>query len=231
MARQVETGAGEPDIAGQAPARGESRWPMALAVIAAIVLTVLLPDQLRAGPVWLLPSLAGLLLVALVVGDPGRISRRSSILRILSIGLVGVLALEALWTTYLLVDELIRGGNLTNSADELLDAGALVWVLNNIAFSLLYWELDGGGAAQRLFHPRRSPDIAFPQDLNPHVAPDGWRPRFVDFLYLGFTNATAFSPTDAMPLAPWAKLTMAGQAVISLVILGLVVARAVNVFS
>jgi hypothetical protein len=231
MAQEVERGTEQREIDDGFPATGERRWPMALAVIAAMALTVLLPDQLRAGPVWLLPGLAGLLLVALVLGDPGRISRRSSILRALSIGLVGLLVLAALWSTYLLVDELIHGGNLTNSADELLDAGALVWLLNNVAFSLLYWELDGGGAAERLFHPRRYPDIAFPQDLNPDTAPKGWRPRFVDFLYLGFTNATAFSPTDAMPLAPWAKLTMALQAVISLVILGLVVARAVNVFS
>jgi hypothetical protein len=212
-------------------ATGEPRWPMAAAVMAAIVLTVLLPRQLRPGPVWLAPSLEGVLLLALIVGDPGRISRRSPILRGLSIGLVSLLVLGGLWSTALLVNELIHGGSLTNSADELLAAGASVWVVNNIAFSLLYWELDGGGAAERLFHPRRYPDIAFPQDLNPHIAPEGWAPRFVDFLYLGFTNATAFSPTDAMPLAPWAKMAMTLQAVISLVILGLVVARAVNVFS
>jgi hypothetical protein len=204
---------------------------MAVAVLAAMALTILLPKELRLGPVWLVPSVVGLLLLALILGDPGRISRRSRILRGLSIGLVSLLAVDALWSTGLLVNELIHGGSLTNSADELLDAGACVWVLNNIAFSLLYWELDSGGAAERLVRPRRYPDLAFPQELNPQVAREGWRPRFVDYLYLGFTNATAFSPTDAMPLAPWAKLTMALQAVTSLVILGLVVARAVNVFS
>jgi hypothetical protein len=77
----------------------------------------------------------------------------------------------------------------------------------------------------------RYPELGFPQLLNPHVAPPGWRPRFVDYLYLGFTNATAFSPTDVMPLVPWAKVAMALQSVISLTILGLVIARAVNVFS
>jgi hypothetical protein len=215
----------------QVAATGEPRWPMAAAVIVAMFLTVLLPKELRPFPVWLVPSLGGLLLAALIRGDPGRISRRSAMLRGLSIGLVSLLVVSAIWSTVLLVNELIHGGSLTNSADELLEAGACVWVLNNIAFSLLYWELEGGGAAARLVGSRRHPDIAFPQDLNPHTAPEGWRPRFVDFLYLGFTNATAFSPTDAMPLAPWAKMAMALQAVISLVILGLVVARAVNVFS
>jgi hypothetical protein len=204
---------------------------MAGAVLAAIVLTILLPKELRPGPAWLAPGLEGLLLIALIVVDPGKISRTSPLLRALAIGLVGLLVLGALLSTCLLVDELIHGGKLTNSANELLDAGASVWILNNIAFSLLYWQLDGGGAAERILRPRRYPDIAFPQNLNPEIAPEGWRPRFVDFLYLGFTNATAFSPTDAMPLAPWAKLAMSLQAVISLVILGLVVARAVNVFS
>ena len=75
------------------------------------------------------------------------------------------------------------------------------------------------------------PDIAFPQQLNPHVAASGWRPRFIDYLYLGFTNATALSPTDAMPLAPWAKIAMTVQSVISLALLALVIANAVNVLS
>jgi hypothetical protein len=104
-------------------------------------------------------------------------------------------------------------------------------VSNNIAFALLFWELDGGGAAARAHHVRDHPDLAFPQLLNPRIAPAHWRPRFIDYLYLGFTNATAFSPTDVMPLVPWAKITMAVQSVISIAILGLVIARAVNVFT
>jgi hypothetical protein len=224
---RAQEGTGEPPAA----VTGEHWWPMACTVLVVIGLTVLLPNALRPGPVWLAPGLEGVLLVALILGDRGRISDRSPRLRVLSICLVGLLVLGALWSTGWLVNELIHGGKLTNSPDELLDAGGLVWVLNNIAFSLLYWELDGGGPAERLYHPRRYPDIAFPQDLNPHAAPEGWTPRFIDFLYLGFTNATAFSPTDAMPLAGWAKSAMTLQAVTSLMILGLVVARAVNVFS
>ena len=106
-----------------------------------------------------------------------------------------------------------------------------MWLSNIIAFSLLYWELDEGGAAARLFSGRRRPDLAFPQELNPGVRVEGWRPVFVDYLYLGFTNATAFSPTDVMPLVPWAKIAMMVQSMISLIVLGLVIARAVNVFS
>jgi hypothetical protein len=150
---------------------------------------------------------------------------------VFSICLVGVLAFDALWSTARLVDELIHGGAITQSAEELLQAGAVVWVSNNLAFSLLYWELDDGGPAARLWRPRRFPDLAFPQELTPGLAPEGWKPRFLDYLYLAVTNATAFSPTDVMPLAPWAKTAMAVQSLISLTVLGLVIARAVNVLS
>ena len=222
---QAEKGDGRDEVVG------ESRWPMAGAVIAAMVLTALLPEEVRKSPSWLLLLVEGLLLVALVFGDPGRISRRSRWLRALSIGLVSVLVLSALWATIALIDDLIEGGPTTNSAGDLLAAGSLVWVSNNLAFALLYWELDGGGAAARVHERPRRIDLAFPQEINPRLAPANWQPRFIDYLYLSFTNATAFSPTDVMPLAPWAKIAMTVQAVISLAILGLVIARAVNVFA
>ena len=210
---------------------GEPRWHMGGAVVAALVLVVLLPDGERIGPPWLLPLLSGLLLVALIAGDPGKIDRRSNGLRVVSIALVFVLVANSLWATAQLIDALINGGKETNSASALLAAGTTVWVSNCLAFALLYWELDSGGAAARAHRIPDHPDFAFPQQLNPDVAPVGWRPRFVDYLYLGFTNATAFSPTDAMPLAPWAKLAMIVQSLISLALLGLVIARAVNVFT
>ena len=89
--------------------------------------------------------------------------------------------------------------------------------------------LDGGRPESRFLAPREFPQLSFPPQLNPGVAPRGWRPEFFDYLYLGFTDATAFSPTDVMPLARWAKLAMTVQAVSSLMILGLVIARAVNI--
>jgi hypothetical protein len=210
---------------------GEPRWPMAGAVVAAIVLTLLLPDEVRQGPGWVLPSIEGALLIALIAGDPGKIDRRSGLLRVLSVLLVAVLVLAALWATGLLIDDLIHGGKETNSASDLLSAGSTVWVSNNIAFTLLYWELDGGGPAARAHGLPRYMDLGFPQQMSPQLAPPGWRPRFIDYLYLGFTNATAFSPTDVMPLSPRAKIAMTVQAVVSLAILGLVIARAVNVFA
>jgi hypothetical protein len=204
---------------------------MSAAVAAAMVLTILMPDEVRLGPNWLLPTVEGVLLLALIVADPVAISRRSRLLRTTSIGLVLVLVFGSLWATGSLIDDLIHGGPETNSASDLLEAGSIVWVSNNIAFALLYWDLDGGGAAERALDPSRRIDFAFPQEMNPRLASPDWRPRFIDYLYLGFTNATALSPTDVMPLVPWAKLAMMLQSFISLSILALVIARAVNVFS
>jgi uncharacterized membrane protein len=232
MRRRTMSSGSQPAVLDEAePRAAEARWPMAGAVIAAMILVFLSPDAVRPGPNWLVPLLACGLLVALVVGDPGRIDRRSNALRVLSIVLVSLLVINALWTTGELIADLISGGPETNSASDLLAAGTIVWVSNNIAFALLYWELDSGGAPARAHRTRARPDLAFPQQLNPQLGWTDWSPRFIDYLYLGFTNATAFSPTDVMPLVPWAKIAMAVQAVVSLAILGLVVARAVNVFS
>lgn len=135
---------------------------MAGAVVAAIVLTLLLPDDLRLAPGWVLPVVEGLLLVALIAGDPGRISRRSTALRAASITLVGVLACSAIWSTIRLVDDLIHGGKETNSAASLLQAGGTVWACTVLAFSLLYFELDGGGAAARAHRMPVTPSSPFP---------------------------------------------------------------------
>ena len=229
MAGQDTTDAADP--ASREAAYGESRWPMAAAVVAAMVLTLLLPDDLRLAPRWVLPLVEGLLLVTLIAADPGRISRRSTALRAVSIALVGVLALSAIWSTIQLIDDLVQGGPETNSAAALLQAGSSVWASTVLAFALLYFELDGGGAAARAHAMPETPQLAFPQQLNPNLNASHWRPRFIDYLYLALTNSTAFSPTDVMPLAPWAKIAMAIQSLVSLVILGLVVARAVNVLA
>ena len=177
---------------------------------------------------WLAAPFEVGLLAAIMVADPGRIDRRSQLLRGLSIALTALFAVAAIVATAWLVAELIDGAPDLGDARTLLATGALVWLDVNITFSLLYWELDGGGSAERLQHQRTHPDLAFPQHINPDLAPPGWRAMYTDYLYLGFTNATAFSPTDVMPLARWAKLLMTTQAILSIVILSLVVANAVN---
>ncbi len=136
----------------------------------------------------------------------------------------------SLLATGLLIYDLITGSEITSDATLLLVTGAKVWLTNNIAFALLYWQLDGGGPARRAYGLPRYPDFGFPQVLNPELAPPDWRPQFVDYLYLSLTTANAFSPTDTPPLVTWAKVAMATQALVSFVLLGLVIARAVNIF-
>jgi hypothetical protein len=209
--------------------RGEKRWPMAVALVVAIGLLLLLPSRFFIVPRWIYPSVVAVLLVVLMIADPGRIDRRSPVIRGSSLTLVAALVASAATVTVRLVVDLIHGGPETNSAGQLLRVGFLVWLYTIITFAFLYWELDGGGPEARMMDPPEFPDLGFPEQLNPQVAPPGWRPEFFDYLYLGFTNATAFSPTDVMPLRHWAKLAMSIQAATSLAVLGLVIARAVNI--
>ena len=125
-------------------------------------LTLLLPDDLRLAPRWVIPAIEGLLLLALIAGDPGRIDRRSAALRSMSIALVGVLALSAVWSTAQLVDDILHAGKETGSAINLLQTGGTVWARTVLAFSLLHFELDSGGAAARAHYMPSTPALAFP---------------------------------------------------------------------
>jgi uncharacterized membrane protein len=207
----------------------EKRWPLVGALILTIVIPLLLPARFSLGPSWVVPAVVAVLLVAIVVADRAGGGRQPTVVRTLSLGLVAVLVTEAAGVTARLITDLIEGGPETKSASALLSVGFGVWLYTILAFAFLYWLLDGGGPETRLWASPEFPNLAFPEQLNPNVAPPGWRPEFFDYLYLGFTNATAFSPTDVMPLARWAKAAMTVQAVTSLFILGLVIARAVNI--
>jgi hypothetical protein len=218
------------------PVAVEPRWPVALAISSFIAITVALhfavPNHPRLGPGWLIPTVEIGMLALLLAADPGRIAsgRHRRRLRSASLTLVLILAVAVLASTAKLIDELIRGTRVTQSASSLLASGALIWLGNVLVFGLLYWLLDSGGPVARFRREQPYPDFAFPQQLSPELAPDTWRPRYVDYLVLGLTTSTAFSPTDVMPMRAWAKLMMALQSTISLVLFGLVIARAVNVF-
>ena len=209
----------------------DALWPILAAIVTVMVLSLLRPRELLVLPAWVLPAGEVILIFAVAANRPRRLSRRAGLLRGLAMGIVAVLVADALLATGLLVTALIEGGQATNSATELLTAGGIVWLTNVVAFALLYWLVDGGGELARARSGSGPVDLAFPQQLNPELAPRGWRPRFIDYLYLGLTASMAFSPTDVMPFAPWAKVAMGLQSSISLAVLGLVVARAVNVLS
>ena len=213
----------------------EPRWPIALAVGFYLALTILLriyePDRPTLGTRWLVPALMGGLLAALVLANPAHIEGRARWLHRVAGALILALAAVALASTSVLIADLVRGEQVTEKASTLLVSGALVWLGNVLVFSLLYWHFDSGGPLARYRGDRPYRDFAFTQHMSPELAPEGWRPQYVDYLILGLTTSTAFSPTDVMPMSAWAKLTMALQSIISLVVVGLVIARAVNVFS
>ncbi len=208
--------------------KGEHRWPALLAVAVAITLQTRLPDQMTFGNRWLLPGLEGVLLVGLLAVNPFRIDRRSSVLRMLGIGLTALVTLATAWSVVGLVAGLLHN-RFGNDATALLATGAEVLVTNIIAFALLFWEFDRGGPAARAMGSREHPDFLFSQMQAPDMADPEWEPTFLDYLFLAFTNSTAFSPTDTLPLTRWAKVLMMFQSAVSLVTVALVVARAVNV--
>ena len=200
-----------------------------ITLLVAIVLPLVMPHEFSPGRGFAISGIEAILLVAMLVTDPGRIDARSAKVRAIRIAMIVVLVIGAAWATVALTDDILNGGSNTNSAGELLLAGGLVFAYIAIAFAFLYWELDSGGPGRRAHTVVAHPDFAFPQHANPDLAPPGWRPVFLDYLYLGITNSIAFSPTDVMPLAHWAKLAMAVQSLASLAVLGLVIASAVNV--
>ena len=199
-------------------------------MIVVIVLQLLLPDRLSVGPTWLLPSAEGALALALLLANPVRLERDSVLIRRMSIVLVALISVGNGMSVLLLISSLLAGRQ-HEGAGELLAAGGEVYVTNIVAFALWYWELDRGGPLARAAGERDRPDFLFAQMTAPDVAAPGWRPTFVDYLYLSFTNTTAFSPTDTLPLSRWAKLLMLLQSAVALVTIALVIARAVNIFA
>ena len=221
--REVEESAwGEPSL-------NEPRWPASLAVVVAIALYVVLPQQLSVsiGPRWLIPALEGALVVTLMIVSPRRLSAEVVALRIASIVLIALINLA----NGISLAELLKAllGGTVNGGRSLVYSSVPIWITNVLVFALWYWELDRGGPAARLQPHHREPDFLFPQMSLPQAAERGWSPKFLDYLYTSFTNATAFSPTDTMPLTPWAKLLMMLQSFASLLTVALVVSRAVNI--
>lgn len=207
--------------------RGEQRWPFALAIVVMIGLQLALPARFMLGGRWVLPAVEVVIIGVLIAANPGRMERRTPMLRRLSLGLIALASLGNAWSVVQLVRDIVTGADI-GSAGVLLGSGAGIWLINVLTFSVWYWELDRGGALERAAGSDPYPDFLFPQMTSPDMAAREWRPQFADYLYLAFTNATAFSPTDTLPLSRWAKLTMMLQSAISLVTAALVIARAVN---
>lgn len=208
---------------------GETRWPSLVAVATAIAIQLALPERISFGPRWLLPTFEIALAAGLLAANPIRFQRESPLIRRASLLLVAVISVANGASAILLLRTLLQG-KLSGGAAVLLADGGEVYVTNIIAFALWYWELDRGGPMARAAGRRQHPDLLFPQMTASWAASPDWRPTFPDYLYTSYTNATAFSPTDTMPLCRWAKMLMLVQSAIALVTAALVIARAVNIF-
>ena len=213
----------------RSPRLGEARWPMAVAVLSTAVLRETLPASLRLNDVtWLAWVIVGVMLIALVIGDPGRIDRQATWLRVLTDILIATITIANSASAVKLLADIIDTRAFTNDAKTLLAAGAAIWLTNVIAFGLWYWDLDRGGAAARA-HGQGEPAFIFPEMTNPEYVAADWYPKFVDYLHLSFNTSMAFSPTDVSAVRHWAKLLMMAEEAISVIVAVLVVARAVNI--
>lgn len=217
-------------------ARSEPRWPATVTLLVASALYLTLPErlQLQVGPHslwpyerWIMPALELALLVPLSLAAPRRRPDEPRWQRVAAVALIAVVNLANLISLALLIDGLLNGSRATGRT--LLLSAASIWATNVLVFALWYWELDRGGPDDRSSPEHRAPDFLFPQMTTPGCAPDAWSPGFIDYLYVAFTNALAFSPTDAMPLTPAAKALMLIESLISLLTITLVAARAVNI--
>jgi hypothetical protein len=215
----------------------ESRWEAAPAVAVVVALHIAIAAASKSGgwtlkglPWWFWLVLAipeAVLLVPLAWSLPRRqlevlgMRRRASLILLAVVSLGNAFALVALITSVITGEE--------HNGGELLWKGLTVWSTNVIAFGLLYWAFDRGGPVRRLEPGAPLPDFQFPQMENPRLAEPGWHPRLFDYMYVSFTNAIAFSPTDAMPLTRWAKGLMLTESAASAITVLLVAARAVNI--
>jgi uncharacterized membrane protein len=204
-------------------------WSATLAVVVAIGLYLLLPHTLLLGPRALIPGLEAGLVVLLNLVRRYRSNWEAADIRILVIVVIAVLNLANIASVVLLVDHLLYGGITKGRA--LLYGAVSVWLTNVIVFALWYWQLDRGGPEARQGANERYADFQFPQMASPSVAQPGWVPTFFDYFYVSLTNAAAFSPTDTMPLTRTAKALFSIESVVSIVTVGIVAARAVNILT
>ena len=206
---------------------GELRWPVSVVVVLTALVQLTVPTAFTAGPVWVLPTIELAMLAFLVVMNPGAMHHPHLHLRLVSLTLTAVMSLSNVVSAAKLINGLLDG-LVSNDPFTLIRVGGTIWLTNVVVMALWYWELDRGGASARARNVHDRADFLFPQMSSPQFANPNWEPRFLDYFYFSFTNATAFSPTDVLPLTRWAKLLMILQSIVSLLTVALIIARAIN---
>jgi hypothetical protein len=208
---------------GARPERnGLPRWPSAVALLAVGALYAVLSDGLTLGP---RAFLLGLVAVLLVPSLTAHLRGSHRLARGFAFGVIGLVTVALMGSAFLLVSSSLGGGT---PAPALLRDAALLWVINVTTFAVWYWEIDGGGPAQRRREGHVSEDFLFPQMNLDDKTAYAWSPGFLDYLFLAFNTSTAFSPTDTAVLSRRAKILMMAQALLSLLILAVLVGRAIN---
>lgn len=206
---------------------GEQRWPVTVVVLLVIILQLTLPSSLNIKFPVFVCGIEVLLLALVTVLSPGRIGAHLPTPRTLGLILSGLMTICNLVSTIRLIAALMNGG--VTDANSLVFSGGSIWITNVVVFALWYWEFDRGGPGARAEARNHIPDFMFPQMSDPDLAAPHWSSKFFDYLYLSFTNSSAFSPTDVLPLTRWAKALMLIQSVTSLIVVALVIARGVNI--
>lgn len=209
--------------------RIEPRWPAALAIILVFFVIAMLSSRVRLFPAWF-PYVVGISLLLPMAGVPlsGAHARWRSIERMFTLAFSLIAEAGTLTTLLYLVLEILERPD-GFSGRQLLTTSIGAWITNVVAFSIVYWQLDRGGPEARMNDADIRPDWLFPQAGVPEEAPPDWRPTYVDYLFLSFTTATAFSTTDVMPLTSRAKMLMMFESAVSLMTLVVVASRAINI--
>lgn len=206
----------------------ESRWPAAVVVGVSLGLYLILPRGLVIGPRYLIPGLEGALVLVLAALNPSKRSGEDAYVRGVALALIALVNLGNVASVVLLVHAIVSSSQgITGRA--LLYAAMSIWLTNTLVFGLWFWEIDRGGPGLRRTPKERSPDFLYPQMTAASLGGGDWRPSMLDYLYVAFTNATAFSPTDTMPLSPLAKALMTVESLVSMITVIMVAARAVNI--
>jgi hypothetical protein len=208
----------------------EQRWPVIIAIVLALVLLSILPERIRLFPVWsaylvVIVVLLPMIIIGLIHESVfwQKVERVITFVFCFVIGVTNMINLANL--VHLMISKSVGVNGL-----QLLISGLGVWVNNLLAFSLFFWLIDRGGPNARSRNDGRKPDWFFPQESAPKSdTPSGWRPVFIDYLFLGFCTATAFSPTDVLPLTPRGKLLVMFESSVSLLTILVVMSRAINI--
>ena len=203
---------------------------MALGVLATGFLRAWLPAQLRVGNRWLLLVIVVAVLGVLIIGDPGRIDRDRPWLRVLTVGMIGVITVANASSGVVLAVDIVNGSAFTSNGKVLVLSGSAIWLTNVIIFALWYWELDRGGPVARARGSAVPAALVFPEMSNPDYVGTDWYPKFVDYFHFAFSTATSVSPPDVSAIRPWMKLMMITEEATSLIVGVLVISRAVNIF-